>query len=222
MDTSVVIADAVDARVGPRGSLENLSQAEIAKLLDTSAQGLYPLFRSCALAVLNAGSESDNAHEIFERYSAFTVQIVRHAWGIKLQIANAPAAAFVDGEMIRGIKEHLFAVLRDVIYIAGEIIDSRMVSLTDSGAVTNAVFRILRNARALEYKGYPNLVVCWGGHSIGDAEYHYTKKVGYEMGLRGLDVCTGCGPGAMKGPMKGATIGHAKQRIVQSRYIGLT
>ena len=42
------------------------------------------------------------------------------------------------------------------------------------------------------------------------------------MGLRGLDVCTGCGPGAMKGPMKGATIGHAKQRIVGGRYIGLT
>jgi pyrimidine/purine-5'-nucleotide nucleosidase len=46
--------------------------------------------------------------------------------------------------------------------------------------------------------------------------------VGYQMGLRGLDVCTGCGPGAMKGPMKGATIGHAKQRIGSGRYIGLT
>src|SRR5947209_19690256 len=42
------------------------------------------------------------------------------------------------------------------------------------------------------------------------------------MGLRGLDVCTGCGPGAMKGPMKGATIGHAKQRIERGRYIGIT
>ena len=68
----------------------------------------------------------------------------------------------------------------------------------------------------------PNLIVCWGGHSIGNAEYKYTKKVGYEMGLRGLDVCTGCGPGAMKGPMKGATIGHAKQRLAFGRYIGLT
>jgi hypothetical protein len=53
-------------------------------------------------------------------------------------------------------------------------------------------------------------------------EYQYTKNVGYELGLRGLDVCTGCGPGAMKGPMKGATIGHAKQRIAQGRYIGIT
>ena len=64
--------------------------------------------------------------------------------------------------------------------------------------------------------------MCWGGHSIGEAEYQYTKKVGYELGLRGMDVCTGCGPGAMKGPMKGATIGHAKQRIATGRYIGLT
>jgi hypothetical protein len=68
----------------------------------------------------------------------------------------------------------------------------------------------------------PNLIVCWGGHSIGTEEYKYTKKVGYELGLRGLDVCTGCGPGAMKGPMKGATIGHAKQRIHYGRYLGIT
>ena len=65
-------------------------------------------------------------------------------------------------------------------------------------------------------------MVCWGGHSISVPEYNYTKKVGYELGLRGLDVCTGCGPGAMKGPMKGATIGHAKQRITTGRYIGIT
>jgi len=222
METSVVLADGVDARVGPRGSLENLSQAEINKLLDPSAQGLYPLFRSCALAVLNAGSESDNAQEIFERYAAFTVQIVRHAWGIKLQIANAPAAAFVDGEMIRGIKEHLFAVLRDVIYTGNEIIGAGRLDGKDPAAISNAVFHILRNARVLDHKARPNLAVCWGGHSIDEAEYQYTKKVGYELGLRALDVCTGCGPGAMKGPMKGAAIGHAKQRIATGRYIGLT
>ena len=40
-----------------------------------------------------------------------------------------------------------------------------------------------------------------------------SEAVGYELGLRGMDICTGCGPGAMKGPMKGATIAHAKQRI---------
>ncbi len=212
----------VDARVGPRGSLENLSQSEIDKLLDTGQGGLYPLFRRCALAVLNSGAPTDNAKEIFDRHKDFEIRIVRHPWGVKLEMQNAPAAAFVDGEMIRGIKEHLFAVLRDVVFISNEIIASGRFDLSDSAAITNAVFHVLRNARLLDYKARPNLVVCWGGHSIAANEYQYTKNVGYELGLRGLDVCTGCGPGAMKGPMKGATIGHAKQRIEHGRYIGIT
>jgi predicted Rossmann-fold nucleotide-binding protein len=222
LETSIIIPDFVDARIGPRGSLENLSQAEIEKLLDSRAGGLYPLFRKCALAVLNSGSETDNAKEIFDRYKDFEVELVRQAWGIKLEIKNAPGQAFVDGEMIRGMKEHVFAVLRDVIFISNEIIESGRFDLNNPAAITNAVFHILRNARILDYKSKPNLVVCWGGHSINTEEYQYTKKVGYELGLRGMDVCTGCGPGAMKGPMKGATIGHAKQRIVGGRYIGLT
>ena len=222
VEADFAVADSVDARVAPRGSLENLSQAEIAKLLDTSQTGLYQLFRNCALAVLNSGSDQDNAKEIFERYRDFQVQILRHAWGIKLQIRNAPAAAFVDGEMIHGIKEHLFAVLRDVIYTANEIIGVGRLDARDPASITNAVFNILRNARVLEHKARPNLVVCWGGHSIGDAEYRYAKRIGYELGLRALDVCTGCGPGAMKAPMKGAGVGHAKQRITHGRFIGLT
>jgi len=80
----------------------------------------------------------------------------------------------------------------------------------------------LRNARVIDSAVEPNMIVCWGGHSINETEYKYTKEVGYQLGLRGLDICTGCGPGAMKGPMKGATIGHAKQRNTKGRYLGLT
>ena len=221
MENSILIPDAVDALVAPRGMLENLSQDEITWLLDNSQGGLYGLFRRCALAVLNTGANIDNARETLERYADFAIKVVRHTRGIKLEVRDAPAQAFVDGEMIRGIKEHLFAVLRDIIFMAGEMDD---VNEAGSGpdAITNSVFRILRNARVLDHKGHPNLIVCWGGHSISDAEYRYTKQVGYEMGLRGLDVCTGCGPGAMKGPMKGAAVGHAKQRLAHSRFIGLT
>ena len=221
MENSIIIPDAVDALVAPRGSLENLSQEEITWLLDTSQGGLYGLFRRCALAVLNTGANIDNAKETLERFSDFAIQVVRHTRGIKLEMRNAPAQAFVDGEMVRGIKEHLFAVLRDVVFMAGESTEDTDAT-AETGAITNSVFRVLRNARVLEHKTPPNLIVCWGGHSISEAEYRYTKQVGYEMGLRGLDVCTGCGPGAMKGPMKGAAVGHAKQRIAQSRFIGLT
>ena len=222
MESSTVIPEFVDARVAPRGALETLSQEEIELLLSSGQGGLYPLFRQCALAVLNAGSDTDDAREIFDRYRDFDIRIVRHAFGVKLEIKNAPAAAFVDGHMIRGIKELLFAVLRDVVYTANEIVNNDRFDLSRPQAITNAVFHILRNAGLLGHKLRPNLVVCWGGHSINRVEYEYTKKVGYQLGLRGLDVCTGCGPGAMKGPMKGATIGHAKQRIAAGRYIGLT
>jgi len=139
-----------------------------------------------------------------------------------LEVKNAPANAFVDGKMIKGINEHLFAVLRDVIYVSDEINDNPKFDLNTSGGITNAVFHILRNTNILRPSLNPNLVVCWGGHSIKRNEYDYTKEVGHEMGLRGLDICTGCGPGAMKGPMKGATIGHAKQRINNGQYLGIS
>jgi hypothetical protein len=222
LEASVDLPDRVDASVGPRGSLEMLSQSEIDILLGHGSGGIHPLFRKCALAILNSGSDNDNAKQLFERYADFDIQLARHPWGIRLEIRNAPSAAFVDGQMIRGIKEHLFAVLRDVVYIAHEIDQGARFDLAKSSGITNAVFHILRNAGLLDRKIKPNLAVCWGGHSIGESEYQYTKKVGYELGLRGMDVCTGCGPGAMKGPMKGATIGHAKQRIGSGRYIGLT
>ena len=225
---SVIVAangangDFVDARVAPRGSLESLSQQEMAQLLDRGQGGLYPLFRRCALAVLNAGSHNDDPTALFDKYRDFEIRMVRESWGVKLELTNAPAVAFVDGQMIRGVKEHLFAVLRDIVYIANEVVEGGRFNLAEASGITNAVFCILRNARVLEARGRADLVVCWGGHSIPRAEYDYTKLVGYELGLRGLSVCTGCGPGAMKGPMKGATIGHSKQRIPHGRYIGLT
>jgi len=220
--TQVETDEFVHARVSPLGSLENLSQREVNHLLSTEQSPAYQLFRRCALAVLNCGNETDDARALFDKYRDFEIHLGRQAWGIKLQIRNAPSRAFVDGQMIRGIKEHLFAVLRDIIYIHDAVLGTQRFDLNDSSGITNAVYHILRNARILDYKGRPDLVVCWGGHSISAEEYDYTKKVGYELGLRGLSVCTGCGPGAMKGPMKGATIGHAKQRIRDGRYVGMT
>ena len=212
----------IDARISPEGRLDVLSKVEVSKLLDTSQGGLYNIFRNCSLAVLNCGNKMDDGKQLLERYKSFEIQVVQQARGIKLEVKNAPANAFVDGKMIKGINEHLFAVLRDVIYVSDEINDNPKFDLNTSGGITNAVFHILRNTNILRPSLNPNLVVCWGGHSIKRNEYDYTKEVGHEMGLRGLDICTGCGPGAMKGPMKGATIGHAKQRINNGQYLGIS
>ncbi|MEN8261035.1 MAG: nucleotide 5'-monophosphate nucleosidase PpnN [Pseudomonadota bacterium] len=212
----------INARVTPESSLAVLSKNEVNKLLDASQGGLYETYRRCSLAVLNCGSPIDDSKIIFEQYKDFEIRVIPQERGIKLELKNAPIGAFVDGVMIKGIKEHLFSVLRDIVYTSNEIVDSDKFDLGKSGDITNAVFYILRNADTLMVERHPDLVVCWGGHSINREEYEYTKEVGYELGLRGLNVCTGCGPGAMKGPMKGAAIGHAKQRIATGRYIGIT
>ena len=212
----------VDAEVWPEGSLEVLSHFEAEQLRNKGEGGLYPLLRRCILAVLNSGNETDDTRDVLQRYSEFGLSFVQQDRGLQVQLKGAPSSAFVDGQMIRGIRELVFAVLRDVVYTNNEIQESRRFHLQTSENITDAVFHIVRNARLLRLPATPNLVVCWGGHAIGRAEYEYTKKVGYELGLRGLNICTGCGPGAMKGPMKGATIGHAKQRIPHGRYIGIT
>ncbi|TLX53516.1 LOG family protein [Stutzerimonas nosocomialis] len=211
----------IDVSVSPRGSLETLSQREVQQLRETGSGSVYTLFRQCALAILNTGTHSDNAKTILEAYEDFEVRIHQQDRGIRLELLNAPADAFVDGHMIASTREMLFSALRDIVYTQSEL-DNARIDLESSQGITDYVFHLLRNARTLRAGVPPKMVVCWGGHSISTEEYKYTKKVGHELGLRGMDICTGCGPGVMKGPMKGATIAHAKQRNVEGRYLGLT
>ena len=213
----------VNARIYPRGGLDVLSRAEVARLRDASSGGMHDLLRRCALAVLTSGSASDDPRAAQELYPDFDIEVLQQDRGVRIDLRNAPAMAFVDGELIRGVAELLFAVVRDLAYTAIELSGDEDCGrdLETSAGITDAVFGLLRNARVLQ-PADPNLVVCWGGHSINRDEYVYTKQVGYDLGLRGLDICTGCGPGAMKGPMKGATIAHAKQRRRKTRYIGIT
>ena len=212
-------ANVTNARFSPGGLFGILSKSEVARLLDTSQGGLYTLFRNCALAVINCGSDIDDGRQLLEMYRDFDIRILQKERGISLELSNAPANAFVEGQIIQGIREHLVAVVRDILY-ANELLDQ--FDQDDPVAVTDVVFHLSRNAGVLKTSQSARMVVCWGGHAIGRAEYDYSKLVGYELGLRSLNVCTGCGPGAMKGPMKGATVGHAKQRFREGRFLGIT
>ncbi|MFY8274813.1 nucleotide 5'-monophosphate nucleosidase PpnN [Pseudoalteromonas sp. SSDWG2] len=205
-------------QLNPTGVLNLLSQLEV-DLLEQSSAERYRLFRNCALAVLNVGSHTDSSAEIYDSHKDFDISLVVRERGIKIELTNPPQTAFVDGEIIRGIHEHIFSVIRDILFICQK---HHIMQEHEPKAITHMVFDMLRNAGALQVNTDPSMVVCWGGHSINEDEYKYTKEVGYQLGLRGLNICTGCGPGAMKGPMKGATIGHAKQRINHARYLGLT
>ena len=211
----------VNASIYPHAGMDVLSRDEVMRLRDASAGGMHELLRRCALAVLTTGSTADDPRAALEMYPDFDIHVVQQDRGLRLELVNAPAMAFVDGRIITGVAELLSAVVRDLVYTSVELAPDYASELNTSAGITDAVFRLLRNARIL-HPAPPNLVVCWGGHSILRDEYNFTKQTGYELGLRNLDICTGCGPGAMKGPMKGATIGHAKQRRLRTRYIGIT
>lgn len=209
------------AKVYPRKTLNLLSMREIHGLT-TTRQDVLKVFRDCALAILNTDSAEDDASYILKTFSDFDIRISPQPRGLMLEVFNAPAQAFVDGEMIRGIQEHLFAALRDIVYVDYKVWNTQPSQAHFPDDVTSDVFRILRNARLVKPGVIPNLVVCWGGHAIPRSEYEFSKEVGFQMGLRGLDIVTGCGIGAMKGPMKGAAIGHVKQQIHNGRYIGIS
>lgn len=211
----------VSTSVYPAGALNLLSQAEVSRLSDATSE-IGTTLRRCALAVLNSGLQGDDAEQLLKDYHDFKIEIHQVNRGMRIDLENAPGGAFVDGKMIKGIRELLSSVIRDIIYYHTEVEPNPYFDLATSSGITSAVFDILRNARVLDSQREPQLVVCWGGHSIGREEYEYTKEVGYQLGLRGMDICTGCGPGAMKGPMKGATIGHSKQRTLPGCYVGLS
>jgi len=209
------------AYVRPTRSLDLLSHREIDGVLNAESK-TYELFRRCALATLNTDSNEDDVTAIAEQFSDFDIHVIQESRGIKLEIVNSPSSAFVDGKIIYGIREHLFSVLRDIVYTYHKVNIGGRFDFDSTEGITDAVFRILRNAGVVRANVRPQLVVCWGGHSIPRHEYDFTKKVGYELGLRGLSIATGCGIGAMKGPMKGAVVSHGKQHIRDGRYIGIT
>lgn len=207
--------------VGPSGRLRYLSALEVDELTKLEFDHpIYSLFKQCALAVLNAGSNTDDIESLLKDYHDFDIHFVRQDRGIKLHLINAPAECFVDGKMIHGVRVLLFSVLRDVLYARDLFTDIN--AHTSTPVISDAIYSVLRNAGVLKGKGCEGLAVCWGGHAIQEDEYKYCKRVGYQLGLRGLGIITGCGAGVMKAPMKGATIGHAKQHMTCGRYIGIT
>ncbi|OOF58353.1 nucleotide 5'-monophosphate nucleosidase PpnN [Rodentibacter myodis] len=205
--------------INPKGSMDQLSHLEVEQLTQTAQSDLYQLYRNCSLAVLNSGAVTDDSRALLQQYTDFEIRLVTRERGVSLELHHPPESAFVDGKMILNIQYHLFAVLRDILFLNTA---QQVANPQESKHITNQVFLILRNAKALIVGEHPNLVVCWGGHSINDIEYQYCRQVGLELGLREMNIITGCGTGVMEAPMKGAAIGHANQRYKNSRFVGIT
>lgn len=91
-------------QVSPAGSMDLLSQLEVERLKKTASSDLYQLYRNCSLAVLNSGSHTDNSKELLDKYKNFDITVMRRERGIKLELANPPEHAFVDGKSSKEFK----------------------------------------------------------------------------------------------------------------------
>lgn len=126
--------------ISPLGSMDMLSQLEVDMLKRTASSDLYQLFRNCSLAVLNSGSLTDNSKELLSRYESFDINVLRRERGVKLELINPPEDAFVDGRIIRALQANLFAVLRDILFVNGQIHSAgrlQHLNLEDSIHITN-------------------------------------------------------------------------------------
>ncbi|NRP46348.1 MULTISPECIES: nucleotide 5'-monophosphate nucleosidase PpnN [unclassified Marinobacterium] len=210
----------VTANVRPLASLDILSPIEIERLQDASDSGLYPLFRQCALAALNCGSDVDSIDEMLDENQDFDIRISSRFNGIQLELINAPAAAFVGEKILPNIRELLFSVVRDLLYTT-EQFERLNGSVEDS--ITEYIYHHIRNAGAFKPHQKPNVVACWGGHSLKDPyEGEYARQVGYALGIRKLNTNTGSGPGVMSSVHEGALLGHYKQRYDEGCTYGMS
>ena len=97
------------------------------------------MFRRCALAVLNSDSQTDSGKEMLASFPDFSIEVVQQTRSIKLELRNAPPKAFVNGELIQGINEHLFSVLRDLVFVGTELSNKRGFDLKKSTSITDFV-----------------------------------------------------------------------------------
>ena len=82
--------------------------------------------------MLNSGASDDDVRKILSRHENFSIAVVQYEGGIALELKNAPDIAFVGTEMIRGIREHLFAVLRDLLYAHDDVLNNPRFDLASS------------------------------------------------------------------------------------------
>ena len=74
--------------VSPSSSLQTLSQKEISYLYDASQSDLYDVFRQCALAVLNSGTDIDDVNDLVSQYRDFQINVIQQERGVKLSLIH--------------------------------------------------------------------------------------------------------------------------------------
>lgn len=180
--------------------------------------------RDCLLGILGAEDSMNQSRDLKSQYPNFTAKLTREKQSIKLELKDAPANAFVDGEIIGMRKRHVAAAIRDLAWQAHHFDDA-----FDSSKRSALAEKMTKDAGLLERQRIIQhhvsrdayQVVFQGGHTVGPAEYKYCKLVGEEFGLRGWEGISGGGPGTMRGTLRGNKKGFDEQ-LMRGRQMGFS
>lgn len=181
---------------------------------------------TCALGILGAEDDMHQTHDLSSQYPDFAIELTKSKQSIKLIVENGPSNSFVDGQVTAKRKKHVGAAIRDMAYQA-----QNFRSAVDGKGRSELVEKMLDDAHLLNGDATKinrqkfrklHQIVFQGGHTVGPADYVYSKRVGEEFGLRGVEAISGGGPGTMRGTLKGNKKGFEQQEFIGSRQMGFT
>jgi len=139
---------------------------------------------------------------------------------LRIVLRGVPHEKLVKGKLIKIKERQILCGIRDLLV-------SRQYPLNDKSheSLTQYIFHFVRSAEVLtrtdRERNELGRVMIQGGHHIPRHEKIHHKRLGYGIGLLGLELITGSGPGSMEEPMKGAIRGY-QMNCLERKFIGIT
>ena len=188
--------------INPVGSMDLLSQLEVDRLKQTASSDIYQLFRNCSLAVLNSGS-----HRQLQRDTG-TLPVLRYSRDpararVKLELFNAPSTPSSMARSSAASRSTSSPCCRTS-SMCRPSSESNRLGQPDQlhPSPTWCSPSCATPKRSCRGGSQPGGLLGRPLHQRGGVPVH--PRSGSELGLRELNICTGCGPGAMEGPHEGS------------------
>ncbi|MEK6797131.1 MAG: pyrimidine/purine nucleotide monophosphate nucleosidase domain-containing protein [Spirochaetota bacterium] len=177
-------------------------------------------YRERLLRIIQAIILTKRHHYFDGLYPDMTIDLAVTKSSVRMILKGVPREKLVGGRLIKLKEEQILCGIRDLLL-------SRQFPLNDmsSESITQYIFHFVQNAHVITREDIASnpygRIMMQGGHHIPEIESNHHKRLGFGVGLLGLELITGSGPGAMEDPMKGALRGYQMNRHTR-KFIGIT
>ena len=155
-----------------------------------------------------------------EDHPFFDVELKTSHSQLIIVIKGIPQDKLYFGKLIKHKEKQIISGVRDLLFV-------RLTRPRDhsSESITQYIFHFVKNSGVLSLEDQRKTplgrLMIQGGHQIPDHESDHHKRLGFVLGLLGMEIVTGSGGGSMEDPFKGAILGyHMNQH--HRKFIGIT